>query len=176
MGNINLNFDIDYLKKVEQYILGALLSNNDVLKEDGYYKSAKDIMLKSGIKVSDFYRSEHQTIYKAMLKCWNKGMAVDLITISQFKPNDYKNNLTYGDGQAWDDYITELSTMVWTTANLEYHLLIMKEFILLRYWNGIANRISDTQWNDVDKIAFGDKIVNDYNGLWLRLTVNMQKI
>ena len=62
---------LPYSKEAEQSVLGAMLLDKDTISKVSEIISAED-----------FYRPEHQVIYKLIQDISNQGMSVDLITLS----------------------------------------------------------------------------------------------
>ncbi len=102
--------------EAEQNILGAMLIDPDVVSK-----------VVEQVQEDDFYRSAHRKIFRAMLHLFQKDEAIDHITVV--------DELTRrGDledvGGAY--YITELSALVPTSANIDHYIKIVKERALLR--------------------------------------------
>lgn len=97
--------------EAEQSTLGAMLIEKEAL--------AKVIEV---LKPSDFYKESHQLIFSAVFKLFEKGEAVDLITLTdELKKHD---SLDKAGGAA---YLTLLIDSVPTAANVEYYANIIKE-------------------------------------------------
>jgi replicative DNA helicase len=76
---------------------------------------------------ADFYKSAHQLIYTAMLRLYERGEPVDLITLTNELRN--QNKLDDAGGAT---YLTHLIDSVPTAANAEYYSTIIKEKAILR--------------------------------------------
>ena len=76
---------------------------------------------------SMFFREGHRRLYRAMTRLFERGDAVDVITISEELK---KTNELEGIGGM--EYIAELVEAVPTAANIEYHARIVREKALLR--------------------------------------------
>lgn len=74
-----------------------------------------------------FYRKAHQIVYAVMLDLYDKNEPIDIVTVSQSLKDQGKLELVGGR-----QYITDLSTSVATTANLEYYAKMVQEKALLR--------------------------------------------
>jgi replicative DNA helicase len=85
---------------------------------------------------SDFYKSSHQIIYAAMLKLYEKGEPVDLITLT----NELRNGNKLDDAGG-ASYLTHLIDSVPTAANAEYYSTIIKEKAILRNLIGAGTSI-----------------------------------
>jgi replicative DNA helicase len=103
--------------EAEQSVLGAvLLESNALLK-------AIDI-----ITEEDFYREGHRKIFRAMLDLFDKGEAIDLVTMSEYLTRS--NDLESVGGNS---YLAALAGQVPTAANVVYHAKILKEKSILRH-------------------------------------------
>ncbi len=76
---------------------------------------------------SMFYREAHRRLFRAMVRMWQTGEVIDVITLSEFLKNagDFE---TVG-GSA---YLAQLLDAVPTAANIEYHSRIVREKAILR--------------------------------------------
>ncbi len=101
---------------VERYVLGALLLDQD----------ACAIALES-IDETDLYRDSHRQIFRAMFGLYQKNEPIDLITLTE---ELQRNNALESIGGA--AYLAELASLVPSSANIEYHLQIVKEKAVLR--------------------------------------------
>ncbi|MCB0301758.1 MAG: replicative DNA helicase, partial [Calditrichaeota bacterium] len=101
---------------VERYILGALLLDRE----------ATAIALER-IDETDLYRETHRKIFLAMMSLYQKDEPIDIITLTE----ELNKQETLEDigGAA---YLAELASLVPSSANIEYHLQIVKEKALLR--------------------------------------------
>ncbi len=101
---------------VERYILGALLLD----------KEAVAVALEEMEEIY-FYRDAHRLIFSAMLSLYKKNEPIDMITLSE---ELQRQNALEEIGGA--PYLAELASLVPSSANIEYHLQIVKEKGVLR--------------------------------------------
>jgi replicative DNA helicase len=102
--------------EVEKSVLGAMLLDRE----------AVGIAIES-IDERIFYREAHRKIYLAMVSLFEKNEPIDVITLSdELKKRDELEDIggTY--------YLTELAAMVPSSANIEYHLNIIRDKSILR--------------------------------------------
>jgi replicative DNA helicase len=102
--------------EVEKSVLGAMLLDRE----------AVGIAIES-IDERIFYREAHRKIYLAMVTLFEKNEPIDVITLSdELKKRDELEDIggTY--------YLTELAAMVPSSANIEYHLNIIRDKSILR--------------------------------------------
>lgn len=102
--------------QVEQSVLGALLIERDAIPK------AIEIL-----PAGSFYTGRHNKIYGVVLSLFERGNPVDLITASdELKRRGQLEEIggTY--------YLTELTSLVASAANVEYHSRIIAEKSLLR--------------------------------------------
>ena len=97
--------------EAEQSVLGAMLVDKEAISK------VSEILV-----AEDFYREAHKVIYTLMLELFNKGEAVDYITLTDILTVNQK--LEDVGGLA---YIMSLSKAVPTVANVKYHAEIVKE-------------------------------------------------
>ncbi|GAB4409514.1 MAG: replicative DNA helicase [Thermodesulfovibrionales bacterium] len=102
--------------EAEQSVLGAILLENDAL--------TKAIEILSH---EDFYREAHRKIFGVMIELFEKGEAIDLITVANSLRR--RDELDAIGGEA---YLSTLASQVPTAANVRYHSKIVKEKALLR--------------------------------------------
>src|SRR5699024_11772068 len=79
------------------------------------------------VDVNDFFRANHQTIYRAMSELYDKGEPIDLLAVT--------NRLL--SQQLIDDvggvqYLTKVAQSVPTAANISYYCKIIEEKAVLR--------------------------------------------
>lgn len=102
--------------EVEQSVLGALLLEKEAIPR------AVEIL-----PPDSFYTAKHNKIYDAILSLFERGNPVDLITLTdELKRHGELESI----GGAY--YISELTALVASAANVEYHARIIAEKSLLR--------------------------------------------
>lgn len=102
----------------EQCILGILLI------DDGEREATEEIFTQ--LKDNDFYYQDHQRIFLLMKQLYNKGVAIDLVSVMEIaerqinKSNDILQLLTH------------YTNIVPSSANFQYYLDIVKDYSSLR--------------------------------------------
>lgn len=102
--------------EAEQSVLGAMLLDKEAISS-----------VTETIKAEDFYREAHKEIFQAIIEIYNKGDAVDLITLTE----RLKSRKTL-DVVGGVSYLTGLMDMVPVTHNVKYYAKIVEEKGLLR--------------------------------------------
>ncbi len=102
--------------EAEQSVLGSILIDGDAL--------ARVIEI---LKPEDFYEPAHKLIYDVILELFDKGKAIDLITVSETLKKRGKLDEVGGI-----DYLTELIHIVPTAVNADYYAQIVREKAILR--------------------------------------------
>ena len=101
--------------EAEQSVLGALL-----IEQSAIAKVSEDLA------PEDFYREAHRLIYRAIMGLFERGDAIDFITVTDFlRREDF---LEHAGGIS---YITSLANGVPTAANIIFHAKIVQEKALL---------------------------------------------
>jgi replicative DNA helicase len=88
------------------------------------------------LKSEDFYKTAHQRVYEAMLALYDRGQSVDLITLTE--EMRVRGTLEQGGGAA---YVSKLTSVVPTSANVEYYAKIVQAASLRRHLSRIASEI-----------------------------------
>lgn len=102
--------------EIEQAVLGAMLIEH----------GAATIALQM-LKAEDFYKQAHQHIYQTLSNLYERDNPLDLLTVE----NELKDqNLLDSVGGA--GYLSDLTRMVSSSANIEYHAQIITEKAIKR--------------------------------------------
>lgn len=102
--------------EAEQAVLGAI-----ILEGESIIKAIEII------SPEDFYSERHRKIYQAMLELFDKNEPIDLITLSEHLKD--KGEIDEIGGVS---YLSNLATVVPTSANIRYHAKLIREKALLR--------------------------------------------
>ena len=121
----------------EQSVLGAVFLEPDSI-----------IGVLEYITPEDFYRYNHQVIFRAMVAISERGDAVDIVTVSHELTQ--AQQLDQIGGQA---YLMELVEKVPTSANIEYYAKIVSEKATLRRLIQTSTDISKEAYSDSDDLA-----------------------
>lgn len=95
------------------------------------------------LRPEDFYKGSHNKIFQGILNLSNRGEAVDLITLSE----ELKSNgiIEECGGPA---YISKLTSMVPTSANVEYYAKLVHACSVRRKLARIASKIIASSYDD----------------------------
>ncbi len=122
--------------EAEQSVIGAMIIDKSAI--------AKAL---EKLKEEDFYRDGHKVIFKAIREMFSKDMAVDLVTLLEYlKSTDM---LEKAGGVT---YISEVSSSIITTANLEAYISIVEDKSTLRKLIKSATSIIEESYNKQDKV------------------------
>ena len=147
------NYDTQNRIDLEQAVLGS------ILVDDG--QGIKELVLKHGFDNPNFFIEEmHQKIFYCVLKCWENNEKVDLISITKYKFQQVKSNSS--DSKFFDLKSIQLCQKISSSAHLEFHLLILKQYVMYDYWNKRADEIINSDWNDRDIFEVSNNIINGY--------------
>lgn len=122
--------------ELEQAVLGALMLDREALS------IVTDIL-----RPESFYTDAHQNIYRAILGLSEKNNPVDLLTITEElrKSGELAN---VGGGY----YLTELSSRVASSANIEYHARIIAQKFIQREIIRIGTQAIRDAYMDVEDV------------------------
>ena len=134
--------------EAERSVLGSMLLSEQCML-DGL----------DGLRDYDFYEPRHREIFHAMQDLFERGIAVDYVTVTEHLEKTGK----IADGGA--EYLADLTTAVPSTANFDYYKNIMREKSVLRTVIEIGISMADEAFSeagDSEEILgrAGDKIYN----------------
>ncbi|MFY9397654.1 MAG: replicative DNA helicase [Desulfomonilia bacterium] len=102
--------------EAEEYLLGGVLLENSSLD-----------LISEIITPQDFYSERHRIIYEEMLGLVEKGVPIDLVSLTEAIESRGKQDKTGGAA-----YIAQLSDKIPTTANIEYYARLVRDKAILR--------------------------------------------
>ena len=117
--------------EAEQAVLGGLMSVG------AEWDNIADIIL-----AEDFYRAEHQLIYRTMTRQAETNSPYDTVALI-----DALNSLGELANAGGIDYLSELSGNAVGTANIHAYANIIRERAILRRLISVANNIADSGYN-----------------------------
>ena len=124
--------------ELEQVVLGAILLDKDAIN------IAIDIL-----KPESFYNPKHVDIYAACLTLFNQQQPIDSMTVAQELIRVQKIDSVGGSA-----YIAQLTLLVGSAANLEYHCRILQQYEVKRSLIHAAMRIEADAYDEtIDGLA-----------------------
>lgn len=102
--------------EIEEAVLGGMLIDRDA-----------SLMAMESLKVTDFYKPGHQSIFEAMTDLIQRKNQLDLLTLENELRDRGLLDTIGGSG-----YLTQLTRTVSSSANIEYHIQIIAEKALKR--------------------------------------------
>lgn len=102
--------------EAEQSVLGSMLLDKEAIPS-----------VTESLKADDFYRDDHKEIFEAIVDLYEKGNSVDVVTVSE----QLKIRGTF-EAAGGLDYITQLTSIVPTTANVKQYVRIVEGKSILR--------------------------------------------
>lgn len=118
--------------EAEQSVLGSVLLDAEAL-----------IAALEYIDENDFYRRSHQLIFKAMMELNEDNRAIDVVTIT-----DLLESSGHLEDIGGASYLSEISSVTPTAANVSYYAKIVEERSLLRNLISTANEIARSGYED----------------------------
>jgi replicative DNA helicase len=94
-----------------------------------------------------FYKPAHQHIFRVMADLFGEGAAIDTVTVGERLRN--QNILTELGGSS---YLTDLTQVLPTAANVEHYAKLVKEKSILRRLIGAATKIVSTAYQNQDDV------------------------
>ena len=131
-----------FSEEAEQAILGAAMVDREAVG-----------LAREKIDFPDFYRREHQLIFRAMCRLYENDQAIDPITVADLLQKSGEEFLDKVRGMAPQDvdllamaggmdFLIDLSGMMGTSANVVYHAGIVREKSVLRNLITVSSTIA----------------------------------
>jgi replicative DNA helicase len=121
----------------EQSVLGSMLLDKDAI-----------INVASFLRSEYFYDSRHGTIYEAIIELFEAGMPVDIVTICNLLSK--KRSLKKIGGRG---YITELLSLVPTSAHAEEYGKIVRDAYVRRSLISASSKITELSFDEQKSIG-----------------------
>lgn len=137
-----------YSIQAEQSVLGSILLDKDSI-----------VMVTDIIESKDFYKELHAEIFEAMIRLYQKGEPIDLITVMDALGK--KENFKSAEAIT---YLTDLTSVPDFTAHITNYAKIVKEKSLLRELIQASQRIMEKSYSETeveDILDFAEKQVFD---------------
>lgn len=122
--------------EAEQSVIGSMIID----------KAAISKVLEK-LNEEDFYKDGHKVIFKAIREMYSQDMAVDLVTLLENLKS--KDMLEKAGGVT---YISEVSSQVITTANLDAYIKIVEDKSMLRKLIKSSTAIIEESYTKQDKV------------------------
>jgi replicative DNA helicase len=123
--------------EAEQAVLGSILLEPSVI-----------VTVTERLRPEDFYRQAHQRLFQVMVELSERGEPVDLVTLTS-ELRDRKLLEEVGGVP----YLTELSSVVPTAANVEYYAKIVEEKSVLRRLIRTATQIAASGYTGSEELG-----------------------
>ncbi len=120
--------------KLESAALGAILIDREAFP-----------LVSGVISETTFYLERHQEVFKACKLLWNTSNPIDILTVTDQLRKAGKIDLI---GGAY--YLVELTQMVASAANLEFHCRILRQKEIQRQLINVSNDVIRRAYEDTD--------------------------
>ncbi len=142
-----------FSEEAEQAVLGATMVDKEAVG-----------LAVERIEFADFYRREHQLIFRAMCVLYENDQAIDPITVADQLERSAEQFLDKGELKKLQganlletvggmDFLIDLAGMMGTAANVLYHAEIVREKSVLRNLISVSNTIAAEAQEGADEAA-----------------------
>ncbi len=122
--------------EAEQAVLASVLLNNDLMND-----------VVEILRPDDFYQGAHRTLFSAMVELYERGRAIDQLTLAEALSARGVANEVGGLS-----YLSELIHNVPTTANVAEYGRLVKEKAILRSMIAVAQQITNSAFQGVGEV------------------------
>ncbi len=141
----NIPFNIE----AEQSVLGSILIDNQMIRN-----------IADELEVKDFYDVKNQIIFTAMKQLFNANITIDFTTLNSELQN--KNLLDKAGGIS---YLNSILNSVFTTANVDDYITLIKDASLKRNVIAAATAIIETgydgNFSSTEYIDYAERLIFD---------------
>jgi replicative DNA helicase len=131
-NNQNTDFKLPpYSLEAEQSVLGSLMMDSDA------WNKVDETLVEA-----DFYRHDHQLIFRAMATLASETMPLDAITVSE-----YLDRNGHGEETGGLEYLADLTKNTPSAANVRAYAEVIRERAMVREMITAANQIADAGYN-----------------------------
>lgn len=168
------NYDVTKRDQLEQEILGSIMNYSE---KDASISWVKDLILnKHGVDSPEyFYSFMNQSVFEAILKCWEHNLPATATMVMVHRPDAYKDRNDFDNYKGFDIAVLTMQMKFISQAVFHNYLLMHKQYILMDYWNLKANEIRSNDWEVRDILVVSDNIMDGYKLLFEKLTKNIRK-
>ncbi len=123
-------------RELEEVVLGGLMLDRDAMAE-----------IVDVLKPDSFYLEAHSEIYQSMLDLFGKSQPIDILTVTEQLRKNGKLDMVGGPF-----YISQLTSRVGSTANIEHHARIVAEKFILRELIRTSNEVIKSAYEDTTDV------------------------
>ena len=142
-----------FSEEAEQAVLGAAMVDKEAVG-----------LAREKIDFADFYRREHQLVFRAMCALYENDQAIDPITVAHLLERSSEQFLDKGEQKKLQganllavvggmDFLIDLAGMMGTAANVVYHAGIVREKSVLRNLISVSNTIASEAQEGADEAS-----------------------
>jgi len=164
MQELGKNYDLDHRYRVEAEICGLIMTNEN-------HSEVIQIIFDHNLSIKDFHFDIHKGVYEAILTCIERSAHPSLTNIGQFRPQIYKLN----NYKEFELNIFEMMRRgITAPINLTHAMFILKQYVLMDFWNNVGHDVLYGNWNGRDVINVSETIVTEYKSLMNRMTERLK--
>ena len=135
---------------IEEIVLGSMLLERQVIDN-----------VINHLKAEDFYKEAHQSICRAIYEMAVKGQSVDIRTVTNYLKSKGELELC---GGAF--YVTELTSRIASTANIDTHIGVVKQKAIAREIIRISTEHIQAAYDNLgDELDLLDVVNRDIEGI-----------
>lgn len=164
MIDVGKNYDLDHRYRVEAEICGLIMMNEN-------HEEVIQIIFDHNLSIKDFHFEIHKGVYEAILTCIERSAHPSITNIGQFRPEVYRFN----NFKEFELNLYEMMRRgIVAPVNLGHAMYILKQYVLMDFWNYNAHDVLYGNWNGRDVIHVSENIVNEYKRLMNRMTERLK--
>ena len=141
----------------------------------------REMFLDKKLKESYFTNPFYQEVFKIIDTLYSKQLIPTIESISMNRGEMYKSSFIKDEDEMTTYYsfkldLVLLSGFFVSIVELQTNILLLKEFVIMDYWNNVSSNILEAHWMSRDVLIVSDNIIGGYNELMNELSSNSMKI
>lgn len=164
MNDVGKNYDLDHRYRVEAEICGLIMMSE-------HHSEMLDTIFNHNLSVKDFHFEIHKGVYEAILTCIERSAHPSMTNVGHFRPEVYRlNNYKEFELSVYE----MMRRSIVSFKSLDNAMFILKQYVLMDFWNFNAHDVLYGNWNGRDVLEVGDNIVREYKNQWERMTERLK--
>jgi len=164
MIDVGKNYDLDHRYRVEAEICGLIMMSE-------HHAETLNTIFNHNLSVKDFHFPVHKGVYEAILTCIQNHAHPSMTNVGQFRPEVYRLN-NYKEFELLTQEMMRRAIVA--PKSLDNAMFILKQYVLMDFWNFNAHDVLYGNWNGRDVIQVGDNIAKEYKDMWQRMTERLK--
>lgn len=168
---LGYNYDLEFRDKIEMQILGMIIRLSQINAKRS--SDVRETVEKHNLEMTDFRDEDHRDIFLAISQCYNNSQIPTTLLVVAYRPERYRTN----NSSQFEFKVVNCQALSQGTIHpLNHIIFILKQFVLMDFWNKVSHTMLYGNWNNRDVINVGDNVITEYKQLMDRMTSRLVSV